>query len=201
MGGIIAVDFIDMGQVQNRRKLTEAMRKAMKPDKAKHNVLSPSRFGVVEITRQRVREVTDIKTAEQCPSCNGTGKVEASILVTDRIEDALKAAADRGLGEVTLSIHPMVEAYITRRVLEQPGQAVEEGLRHEDHGRGQLLHGAASIQTSTIPPARRSPSDNDVRTGRQFLGDTPGNAAPPERSGRSGSNGPMPRPHREQTHP
>ena len=114
MGGIIAVDFIDMGQVENRRKLTEAMRKAMKPDKAKHNVLSPSRFGVVEITRQRVREVTDIKTAEQCPSCNGTGKVEASILVTDRIEDALKAAADRGLGEVTLLIHPMVEAYITR---------------------------------------------------------------------------------------
>lgn len=114
MGGIIAVDFIDMGQVDNRRKLTEALRKAMKPDKAKHNVLAPSRFGVVEITRQRVREVTDIKTAEQCPSCNGTGKVEASILVTDRIEGALQAAADRGLGQVTLLIHPMVEAYITR---------------------------------------------------------------------------------------
>ena len=114
MGGIIAVDFIDMGQVDNRRKLTEALRKAMKPDKAKHNVLAPSRFGVVEITRQRVREVTDIKTAEQCPSCNGTGKVEASILVTDRIEGALQAAADRGLGQVTLLLHPMVEAYIKR---------------------------------------------------------------------------------------
>ena len=114
MGGIIAVDFIDMGQVENRRKLTEALRKAMKPDKAKHNVLAPSRFGVVEIARQRVREVTDIKTAEQCPSCNGTGKVEASILVTDRIEGALQAAADRGLGEVTLLLHPMVDAYIKR---------------------------------------------------------------------------------------
>jgi ribonuclease G len=114
MGGIIAVDFIDMGQVENRRKLTETLRKAMKQDKAKHNVLSPSRFGVVEITRQRVREVTDIKTAEQCPSCNGTGKVEASILVTDRIEGALQASADRGLGQVTLLIHPMVEAYIKR---------------------------------------------------------------------------------------
>jgi len=114
MGGIIAVDFIDMGQVENRRKLTETLRKAMKQDKAKHNVLAPSRFGVVEITRQRVREVTDIKTAEQCPSCNGTGKVEASILVTDRIEGALQASADRGLGQVTLLIHPMVEAYIKR---------------------------------------------------------------------------------------
>ena len=113
MGGIICVDFIDMGDVANRRKLTESLRSSMKPDKAKHNVLSPSRFGVVEITRQRVREVTDIKTAEQCPSCNGTGKVEASILITDRIEDALKTAADRGLGSVTMLIHPMVEAYIT----------------------------------------------------------------------------------------
>ena len=103
-----------MGQVENRRKLTETLRKAMKQDKAKHNVLAPSRFGVVEITRQRVREVTDIKTAEQCPSCNGTGKVEASILVTDRIEGALQASADRGLGQVTLLIHPMVEAYIKR---------------------------------------------------------------------------------------
>ena len=59
-------------------------------------------------------KVTDIKTAEQCPSCNGTGKVEASILVTDRIEGALQAAADRGLGQVTLLLHPMVEAYIKR---------------------------------------------------------------------------------------
>ena len=114
MGGIICVDFIDMGETANRRELTEALRKAMKPDKAKHNVLAPSRFGVVEITRQRVRPVTDIKTAEVCPSCNGTGKVTASILVTDGIEAALKAAADRGMGESTLILHPMVEAYITK---------------------------------------------------------------------------------------
>jgi ribonuclease G len=86
----------------------------MKPDKAKHNVLAPSRFGVVEITRQRVRPVTDIKTAEVCPSCNGTGQVTASILVTDGIEAALHAAADRGLGQSTLILHPMVEAYITK---------------------------------------------------------------------------------------
>jgi ribonuclease G len=114
MGGIICVDFIDMGETGNRRQLTEALRKAMKPDKAKHNVLAPSRFGVVEITRQRVRPVTDIKTAEVCPSCNGTGQVTASILVTDGIEAALQASADRGLGQVTLMLHPMVEAYITK---------------------------------------------------------------------------------------
>ena len=114
MGGIICVDFIDMGETANRRQLTEALRKSMKPDKAKHNVLAPSRFGVVEITRQRVRPVTDIKTAEQCPSCNGTGQVTASILVTDGIEAALQAASDRGMGQTTLMLHPMVEAYITK---------------------------------------------------------------------------------------
>ena len=58
--------------------------------------------------------MTDIKTAEVCPSCNGTGQVTASILVTDGIEAALQAAADRGLGQVTLMLHPMVEAYITK---------------------------------------------------------------------------------------
>ena len=61
-----------------------------------------------------MRPVTDIQTAEVCPSCNGTGKVTASILVTDGIEAALQAAADRGMGHVTLILHPMVEAYITK---------------------------------------------------------------------------------------
>ena len=85
-----------MGQVENRRKLTEAMRKAMKPDKAKHNVLAPSRL---VWWRSRVSAFAKSPTSRRpnSVSCNGTGKVEASILVTDRIEDALKAAADRGL--------------------------------------------------------------------------------------------------------
>ncbi len=114
MGGIICVDFIDMADRGNQRKLHDTMRKEMKLDKAKHNVLAPSRFGVVEITRQRVREVTDISTAEHCPSCNGTGKVEASILITDRIEADIEAAASNGVGKINLMVHPMVSAYITR---------------------------------------------------------------------------------------
>jgi ribonuclease G len=113
MGGIICVDFIDMADRKNQKKLHETMRTAMKPDKAKHNVLAPSRFGVVEITRQRVREVTDISTSEQCPSCNGSGKIEASILITDHIETALEEAVSSGQKQITLMVHPMVSAYIT----------------------------------------------------------------------------------------
>ena len=59
-------------------------------DRAKHNVLPPSKFGVVEITRQRVRPETNINTSEKCPACNGTGEIQASILLMDEIENHLR---------------------------------------------------------------------------------------------------------------
>ena len=77
MGGIIVVDFIDMHVRENNKKLLELFKKSMKEDRAKHNIIAPSKFGVVELTRQRVRPETDIKTSEVCPSCNGTGEVRA----------------------------------------------------------------------------------------------------------------------------
>ncbi len=115
MGGIICIDFIDMHDRANQRKLHDALKEAMADDKAKHNILPPSRFGVVEITRQRVREVTDIKTAEKCPSCDGKGIVEAPILFTDTIENNLRYIAESGKHKkVSLLVHPMVEAYLTK---------------------------------------------------------------------------------------
>ncbi|WP_306641847.1 Rne/Rng family ribonuclease [Sanyastnella coralliicola] len=115
MGGIICIDFIDMGDRANQKKLFEELKKAMSTDKAKHNILPPSRFGVVEITRQRVREVTDITTAEKCPSCGGKGVVEAPILFTDTIENNLRyLREDKKMTNVRLVVHPMVEAYLTK---------------------------------------------------------------------------------------
>ena len=87
----------------------------MKDDKAKHNILPPSKFGVIEITRQRVREVTDIKTSEKCPSCDGKGVVEAPLLFTDNLESKIRFIAEEGKnGSVTMLVHPMVEAYLTK---------------------------------------------------------------------------------------
>jgi ribonuclease G len=80
MGGIICIDFIDMHDRENNKILFEKMREFMKSDRAKHNILPPSKFGVVEITRQRVRPETDINTNETCPTCTGTGVVQASII-------------------------------------------------------------------------------------------------------------------------
>lgn len=113
MGGIIVVDFIDMTSRAHQRLLYEKFKEFLRLDKAKHNVLPPSRFGVVEITRQRVREVTDISTEEKCPCCQGSGKVQASILLTDQIENNLRyLREEKNVKKVTLKVHPFVGAYL-----------------------------------------------------------------------------------------
>ena len=113
MGGIICVDFIDMHQRSHQKQLFEKLKECMKDDKAKHNVLPPSKFGVVEITRQRVREVTDISTEEDCPCCEGTGKVQASILVTDQIENNLRYIAEElKVKSINIKTHPFIAAYL-----------------------------------------------------------------------------------------
>jgi len=117
MGGIIVIDFIDMHQRSNQKLLFEKLKDCLKDDKAKHNVLPPSKFGVVEITRQRVREVTDISTEEKCPCCDGTGSVQASVLLTDQIENKLRyIAQELKPGKVKLSVHPFVAAFLKQGI-------------------------------------------------------------------------------------
>ncbi len=89
----------------------------MKEDRAKHNIIPPSKFGVVELTRQRVRPETDIKTSEVCPSCNGTGEVQASILIIDEIENHLKFLIENHKNKtIQLHVHPFVEAFLRKGV-------------------------------------------------------------------------------------
>ena len=115
MGGIVCIDFIDLYEADNRRTLHRAMKDAMADDKAKHNVLPPSRFGVIELTRQRVRPETEIDTSESCPTCNGTGEVDAPILIVDEIENTLNyLVSEKEMSGLTLSVHPFIHAYITK---------------------------------------------------------------------------------------
>ena len=112
MGGIVCIDFIDMHDKENNKELYEKLREFMRSDRAKHNILPPSKFGVVEITRQRVRPETDINTSETCPTCNGTGEVQASILFAEEIENNLNyLLSDRKEKKVVLLVHPYLEAY------------------------------------------------------------------------------------------
>jgi len=115
MGGIVCVDFIDMHDKENNKILFEKLKEFMKNDRAKHNVIPPSKFGVVEITRQRVRPETEIKTNETCPTCNGSGEVQATILFAEEIENNLNfLVLDRKEPKVALLVHPYLESHFKR---------------------------------------------------------------------------------------
>jgi len=115
MGGIICVDFIDMQNRDNQKKLSDALREFMKNDKAKHNILPPSKFGVIELTRERVKPVTKVITTEKCPSCEGKGVIQSSILFNDELEGCVRFLSEEGKHtDVSLTVHPMVEAFLNR---------------------------------------------------------------------------------------
>ena len=115
MGGIIVVDFIDMHGAENRKRLYDKLKEEMKTDRAKHNILPPSKFGLIQITRQRLRPEVNIEVLETCPSCGGTGKVEPSILFVDQIENTLRfIIQEQNQKNITLNIHPYIEAYIKK---------------------------------------------------------------------------------------
>ncbi len=113
MGGIVVIDFIDLRKPALKRQLTDALKDAMSEDKAKHTILPMSKFGLVQITRQRVRPEMSVTTAEDCPTCRGTGKVNSSTLIDDEIEShliyLLQTAKHKNL---TLVSNPYIIAYL-----------------------------------------------------------------------------------------
>jgi len=115
MGGIIVVDFIDMNDAKNRRALYQHMKDEMAKDRAKHTILPPSKFGLVQITRQRVRPEMNITVLEQCPVCGGSGQIRSSIMLVDDIENNLnyliQEQNEKGL---SLTVHPYLYAYLTK---------------------------------------------------------------------------------------
>jgi ribonuclease G len=114
IGGIIVVDFIDMKLPDNKRKLQEAMEDYMKADRAKHAVLPISKFGLMQITRQRMKPEMNINTAEVCPVCNGTGKITSSLLLEDEIEKRLHYLVTHQHKNLTLVVHPIVYSHLTK---------------------------------------------------------------------------------------
>jgi|TARA_R100000306_G_scaffold60357_1_gene60358 ribonuclease G len=112
MGGIIVVDFIDMGKAENRKKLFNHLRDEMSDDRAKHKILPPSKFGLIQITRQRVRPEMNIKTREKDP--NGDGEIEAPISVVNRIQADLIKLFKKDYKKITLHTHPFIAAFLTK---------------------------------------------------------------------------------------
>ena len=115
MGGIIVVDFIDMNLAEDRQLLYERMCKNMQKDRARHNILPLSKFGLMQITRQRVRPAMDVNVEETCPTCFGKGTIKSSILFTDQLESKISRLVNKiGIKAFSLHVHPYVAAYINK---------------------------------------------------------------------------------------
>ena len=114
MGGIIVVDFIDQNKADNRKKLFNHLKSEMKEDRAKHKILPPSKFGLIQITRQRVRPEMNIKTREENPSGTEGNEVEAPIVLIDKISEEIERLLNKGENNINLNIHPFIAAYLEK---------------------------------------------------------------------------------------
>ncbi len=115
MGGIIVIDFIDMNKAEHRQALYDHMKEIMANDRARHNILPLSKFGLMQITRQRVRPALDITTSETCPSCFGKGEIQPSLLFTDKLGEKIDYLVNNlKVKKFTMYVHPFVEAYIKK---------------------------------------------------------------------------------------
>jgi ribonuclease G len=115
MGGIIVIDFIDMQSGEHKQLLFDKMKEVMSNDRTKHNILPLSKFGLMQITRQRVRPEMTIITNEKCPSCQGTGETKPTILFTDELETGLSMIVDKiKTKKILLNVHPFVASFLTK---------------------------------------------------------------------------------------
>ena len=114
MGGIIVVDFIDQNKAENRKKLFNHLKSEMQEDRAKHKILPPSKFGLIQITRQRVKPEMNIKTREENPSNNSGNEVEAPIVLINKISEDIEGLINKGRNNIYLNIHPFIAAYLEK---------------------------------------------------------------------------------------
>ncbi len=115
MGGIVIVDFIDMDNNDHKNALFKYMQELMESDRARHNVLPLTKFGLMQITRQRIRPVTEINTAETCPVCHGTGKITSSVVIDEEIERKISFyVTEKGIRSFILKTSPILGAYLKR---------------------------------------------------------------------------------------
>lgn len=112
MGGIIICDFIDMKEVNNKQYVYNAMKQYMENDRARHTILPLSKFNLMQITRERTRPEITVDTSEECPACHGTGKIGASILIVDELEEKLDEIMKHKKQKITLYAHPYLAGYL-----------------------------------------------------------------------------------------
>lgn len=113
LGGIIVIDFIDMKNPDNKRIVQQKMKEVMDTDRATHTILPLSKFNLMQITRERVRPEINIATTEACPTCGGTGEINASLLLIDEMENDLDHLLNTH-SKLKLYCHPIFAAYLQK---------------------------------------------------------------------------------------
>ena len=121
MGGIIVLDLIDLKNAGNRREVYEKLKEAMKSDRAKHKILPMSPFGLIQITRQRVRPEMAVEVMEKCPACMGSGEIQSSVTILDEIETQLSYLIENlHLKGLSIEVHPYISAFLTQGFIQSP---------------------------------------------------------------------------------
>jgi ribonuclease E len=116
LGGLIICDFIDMRSEKHRRDVEKAFRSAIKTDRARSRILRISRFGVVEMTRQRMRPSLRSATYLACPHCGGTGFIKSHESLAIEIIRLLNLSASKNLiKRIELSVSPEVASYLQNK--------------------------------------------------------------------------------------
>jgi ribonuclease G len=114
VGGIIIIDFIDMEKESNRKKVYDALKEALKKDKARTNILKISELGLVEMTRQRTRESLENQLLRPCPHCEGRGRIKSAATVAYDVLRTIKrqqATMDNGKN-IVVRLHPDIANFL-----------------------------------------------------------------------------------------
>lgn len=117
LGGVIVNDFIDMRSEVHRRKVEEALREALKRDRARTKILRISQFGIIEMTRQRIRPSIKRSLFADCPYCNGNGYVKTTETAAIEAMRLLQLAAHRAptVATAQLTVHLDVAHYLLNK--------------------------------------------------------------------------------------
>ncbi|HAV23058.1 MAG: ribonuclease G [Ignavibacteria bacterium RIFCSPLOWO2_02_FULL_55_14] len=114
IGGLVVIDFIDLDDERNRKKVYDEMKKEMKRDRAKVTVLPMTEFGLVQITRQRIRQTVSMSFSEACPTCGGTGMVQSKNTTINEIERWIRRFSTERKGwRVELRVNPSIAEHLT----------------------------------------------------------------------------------------
>lgn len=116
LGGVIVNDFIDMRRERHRRSLERALRDAMRRDRARTKILRTSPFGLIEMTRQRIRPSVKRSVYGDCPCCGGRGVVKTDeSMAIEVVRLIMLASHQAGVARVTVKVNPEVAAYLSNR--------------------------------------------------------------------------------------